>query len=240
MERWMPDPTEFPEAEQERAQALIRSTEVSAPPALRARLEAQLAAAERAQRDKRPRPELPWRRERGARGPWPRAGFALPGLAVASLAAVVIVVLATSGGSTLRAPSVRSAAAIALRAPTAPAPTQTGDRLDVSAGGIQFPYWQATVGWRAVGTRTDTIQGRRVVTVFYTAPKRGRVGYSIVGGSALTIPAAQVINRRGIAFTVLRTSGATVVTWQRDGHTCVMASRTGAPQRLINLATSPA
>jgi hypothetical protein len=234
----MPDPTEFPEAEQERAKTLIRSTEVTAPPALRARLEAQIAAAERDQRHQRAPRELPWRRDPG-RLRRPRIGFALSGVAAVAAAAVVAVIV-LSGGDNPTAPSVQLAASVALRAPTAAAPEQSGDRLDVSSAGVPFPYWQATVGWRAVGTRVDRVHGRRVVTVFYAAPRHGRVGYSIVDGAPLAVPAAHVINRRGIDFTVLNRSGATVVTWVRNGHTCVLASRTSGPQRLIDLATSPA
>jgi hypothetical protein len=152
----------------------------------------------------------------------------------------VIVVIAVSGGSTPTAPSVQLAAGVALQAPTSGAPAQTGDRLDVSSAGVAFPYWQATVGWRAVGTRVDRVQGRRVVTVFYTSPRHGRIGYSIVGGAPLAVPAAHAINRDGLTFTVLNRGGATVVTWRRLGHTCVMASHTAGPQRLIDLATSPA
>lgn len=238
MERWMPDPTEFPPAEQERAKALIRAAEVSAPPALRAQLEAQIAAAERDQRHQRTPRGFPWRRDPG-RPARPRIGFVVPGLAAAAAAAAVVLVIAVSGGSTPTGPSIQRAADVALQAPTSGAPAQTGDRLDVSSAGIAFPYWQATVGWRAVGTRVDTIHGRRVVTVFYAAAKHGRVGYSIVGGAPLTVPSGQAINRNGITFTVLNRGRATVVTWERDGHTCVLASHTAGPQRLIGLATSP-
>lgn len=238
MERWMPDPTEFPEAEQERAKALIRATEVSAPPALRAQLEAQIAAAERNQRHQRTPRRFPWLRDPG-RPARPRIGFLGPGLAAAA-AAAVIVVIAVSGGSTPTPPSVGLAADVALQSPTSGAPAQTGDSLDVSSAGIAFPYWQATVGWRAVGTRVDRIHGRRVVTVFYKAPRGGRVGYSIVGGPPLAVPSAPAINRHGITFTVLNRAGATVVTWKRDGHTCVLASHTAGPRRLIDLALSPA
>jgi hypothetical protein len=235
----MPDPTEFPAAEQERAKALVRATAVSAPPGLRAQLEAQIAAAEREQRHRRTPREFPWRRDPG-RPARQRAGFFLPGLAVAAAAAVVLAVIAVGNGSTTTAPSVQLAANVALGASTSGAPAQTGDRLDVSSAGVPFPYWQATVGWRAVGTRIDQIHGRRVVTVFYAAPRHGRVGYSIVGGAPLAVPSARAINRRGITFTVLNRGGATVVTWERYGHTCVLASHTAGPQRLIDLATSPA
>jgi hypothetical protein len=234
----MPDPTEFPEAEQERARALIRSADATAPPALRAALEAQIAEAEREQQSHRPRPERPWRRERTPGRAW--GGFALPGLAAVAAVAIVVIVLVATGESSSPAPRLEAAAAVALRAPTAPAPAFSGGELDVSADGIAFPYWQATVGWRATGTRTDTLNGRRVVTVFYSAAKGEQVGYSIVGGSPLKVPSGQVINRDGVAFTVLRAGGAHVVTWERNGHTCVMASQVASPQRLIALAMSPA
>jgi hypothetical protein len=236
----MPDPQEFPEHEQERAKALIRSADATAPPELRARLEAMIAEAERKQPHGRPRPGLPWRRTFPPRRQRRGLGLALPGLSAVAAAAVVVIVIAVSGGTSVSPPNVQAAAAAALATPTSPAPTQTGDRLDVSSGGIHFPYWQATVGWQAVGTRIDTVHGRRVVTVFYRGTKGERVGYSIVSGDALTVPAGPVVNRHGVAFTVLHRGGANVVTWQRDGHTCVMASHTASTKRLIDLATSPA
>lgn len=234
MERWMPDPTEFPAAEQERAQELIRSTEVAAPPALRARLEAQIAAAERDPRRSRRR------RVTGAPAGWAPRGLALPGLTAVALVAIAITIAVSGGGGAPPAPSLRAAAAVALRAPTAPAPAPAGGHLEVSLGGISFPYWQATVGWRAVGTRADTLHGRRVITVFYAAAHGERVGYAIVAGSALAVPRAPVIERRGVTFAVLHERGSTVLTWRRNGHTCVLASRTAGPERLIDLATSPA
>lgn len=240
MERWMPDPTEFPAAEQERAQDLIRATEVSAPPALRARLEAQIAAAERDQRGSRARRYGLGRRPARAPAGWGAGRLARPGLAAVVLVGVVIAVIALGGSGSPPAPTLPAAAALALRAPTAPAPAQAGDLLDVSSGGIPFPSWQTTVGWRAVGMRTDTLRGRRVVTVFYAAPPGDRVGYAIVGGAPLAVPRAQLTNRQGIAFAVLHQGGATVLTWRRHGHTCVLASRTAGPERLIYLATSPA
>ena len=224
MEKWMPDPTEFPEAEQERAKALVRSLNAPAPPELRTNLEDQIRAARRAQRR---RPHL-------------RVGWAVPSFAAATVVVAVALVLALSGGSNPAPPSLAAATAVALRAPTGPAPGQSGAGLDVSSGGITFPYWQATVGWRAVGTRTDTLDGRRVVTVFYAAPHGEQVGYAIVGGSPLRVPAATTVRSNGISFSVLRTGPVRVVTWQRRGHTCVMASRTASPRRLIALATSPA
>jgi hypothetical protein len=237
MERWMPDPTEFPEAEQERAKALIRSADTTAPAALRASLEAQIRAAEQDQQHRRLRPEFPWRRDRRAgRG----TRFGVPALAGVVVIAAVGILIGVSGGSTSTAPSLRSAAAVALRPPTSAAPGQTGAHLDVSTDGISFPYWQGTVGWRAVGTRTDTVNGRRVVTVFYAAATGQRVGYSIVSGGPLRMPAAKVLRRDGIDFTVLRTGEADVVTWQRYGHTCVLASRTASASRMITLAVSPA
>ncbi len=225
MEKWMPDQTEFPEAEQERAKALVRSLDVCAPAELRADLEAQIRAAERGPR-------------RRARLP---LGLVAPSLAALAAAVAVVLVIVLSGGGTPSAPSLAAATAVALRSPTSPAPAQAGGSLDVSSGGIYFPDWQATVGWRAVGTRTDTVGGRRVVTVVYTAAHGARVGYAIVGGAPLRAPAASTVRRAGITFSVLRSGLArVVVTWERAGHTCVMASQTVSPKRLIGLATSPA
>src|SRR5579872_7515156 len=60
------------------------------------------------------------------------------------------------------------------------------------------------VGWRAVGARTDTVGGRVVTTVLYADRRGRRIGYSIVAGSALAIPAGNaMVVRRGRGFHVL-------------------------------------
>jgi hypothetical protein len=186
-------------------------------------------------------------RTRLADGRQPRAGrrrsFALPalgGLGLAALAAVVLVLVGVGGGS--RAPSVDDALALALARPTAPAPAVNPTNLQLvraQIGGITFPnYTYAWPKWKTTGARRDRIAGRDATTVTYRGP-RGDVGYTIVDGKPLDPPSgARHVRAGGVVLTVLRRDGATVVTWERDGHTCVLAGRgDGVERQLIRFAT---
>jgi hypothetical protein len=42
----------------------------------------------------------------------------------------------------------------------------------------------------------------------------------------------------GVNFELLRGDGATIVTWLRDGHTCVLASRRAGASVLLTLASA--
>ena len=56
--------------------------------------------------------------------------------------------------------------------------------LDESVGDVAFPNYAAKFGWKAVGTRTDEINGRKTRTVFYEKDGK-RIAYTIVDGKAL-------------------------------------------------------
>jgi len=171
---------------------------------------------------------------RGLRIPRPRR-LVLAGGALATLVLVLAVALG-GGGST--APSVADAAQVALRPATAPAPPARagGHLLTASVDGIAYPTWTRT-GWHYVGARSDTLAGHRIHTVFYTAPNGTRIGYAIAAGDALPLPQARVVRRRGVAIRVLVVHGATVVTWRRDGHTCILAARGVDAASLVRLAS---
>jgi len=159
--------------------------------------------------------------------------------AAAALAAVTAaLVLALGGGAGAPAPSARDAARIALRPATLPAPAARpgGQLLAARVAGIAYPSW-THVGWRAVGARADALGGRRVHTVYYADARGRRIGYAIAAGEALPARGGRVVERRGVAIRVLAVDGATVVTWRREGHTCVLAARGVAPARLVQLAS---
>jgi hypothetical protein len=176
----------------------------------------------------------------------PRRRLALRLLAPGALAAAAVAALLialTSGGS--GAPTLLKAADVALAPATLPAPAQSVSRqseLTRSVEGIAYPYWQDSFGWRATGARVDRLAGRMVTTVFY-APQEsahtgaGRIGYAIVAGVPLPLPhGGTEITDRGIAFHLLSTRGATVLTWRRAGHTCVLAARGVSSATLVHLA----
>lgn len=167
------------------------------------------------------------------------AAGALAALAAAGLA----IVLTTSNQSQ---PTLMQAADVALRAATLPAPPESPTRHDElarSVEGIPYPYWQDSLGWQATGARTDRIAGRTVNTVFYAPQARAgsaskRIGYAIVTGDTLALPASgRVIHERGIRLELLRSDGATVLTWRRAGHTCILVGRGVSGAQLARLAT---
>jgi hypothetical protein len=88
----------------------------------------------------------------------------------------------------------------------------------------------------------DHLGARSVTTVFYAArdgahASSGRIGYAIVAGSALPLPRGGTeVTDRGIAFHLLHTRGATVLTWRRAGHTCILAARGVSNVTLVHLA----
>ncbi len=144
-----------------------------------------------------------------------------------------------SGGAShgTATPSARVAATVALRQPTAPAPSATGDgeTLAAHAGPIAFPTW-TRAGWHAVGARTDTVAGHDVRTVFYADAAGRRIGYAIADAQ-LPVAGGQLVVRRGARLRVLDRGATSVVTWRRDGRTCVLAGRGVPVGRLLTLAS---
>jgi hypothetical protein len=222
------DPDATPEGDAMGARIRELLGDVEAPAALRARVESERAHGVR---------------EGGAPRRWAVPRLPVLGGAAGALAVVIIaLVLVLSGGG--GGPSVADAAAVALMRPTAPAPAVSMKDMhlvDARVGGITFPnYAYAWPKWRTSGERSDTLSGRRAVTVTYRGPK-GDVGYTIVDGDALPEPSGNVrwITANGVHLAVYTTTdGATVVTWRRAGHTCVLAGRgQGVERQLVAFAS---
>jgi hypothetical protein len=163
------------------------------------------------------------------------------GLAAAVAVALVLVLVGVGGGGS-GAPTVDDAVALALAPPTAPAPTidpANTQLVRARIAGITFPnYAYAWPKWMTTGVRRDHLSGRDATTVLYRGP-RGDVGYTIVDGKPLDWPSgARHVRTGGLDLWILRSDGATVVTWQRDGHTCVLAGRgAGVERQLVKFAT---
>lgn len=214
----VPGGRELLDNERRAVEALRTTATVHAPASLRERI-----AADRA---------------RAGRAPGRRRAVLGTGLAGALAVLVLALVLALPGG-TPGAPSVSQAAALGLRAPTAPAPPPARDapkvKLARDVDEVYFPNWGWT-GWKASGERVDRLDGRRLDTVYYTG-NHTRIAYTIVAGPALAQP-------RGAALTVMNNTvlrslglgGRTVVTWRRDGHTCILSGAQVPDQVLLQLA----
>jgi hypothetical protein len=208
--------------ERERAavELLQRAATEPAPSRLRMRLEAQRAS-------------------RPSRRGWKPAYAVMAGALACAVAALALLLPGGTPGS----PSVSQAAQLALRGPSGPAPaTDPNDprmKLAQRLQGLYFPNWAGTLGWRAVGVRSDHLGGHPAVTVYY-----GRQGmslaYTIVGAPALAAPSTPVRHVGRVTLQTLSLDGRTVVTWRRAGHTCVI-SASGVPTRVLErLADWPA
>ncbi len=199
-------------AEQRRALQIVAAVDVEAPVRLLGRISGPEPAARRARR------RLPIR-----------------GVVVVAGVALILALIAIRG----TAADVRGEVHIALDRATLSAPARSRTdpaALTVSVAGISFPYWSGR-GWRATGARTDSFGDRAVETVFYNSADYGRVGYSIVAGAPLAVGRTQqVLRGGGVVYSILSADGATVVTWQREGHTCVLASRRAPASALLALA----
>jgi hypothetical protein len=210
-------------AEQKRAVTMLRALDEPAPAALRAHVEQLTGTGAGTTRRHSPR----WRR-----------AFVLPG-ATALAAAVAAVVILVSGGGT--APTVPVAARLALASATLPAPAvdpAQAKNLTLSAAGIPFPAWGPQAGWTANGARTDSVDGRKITTVFYMGRNGGRIGYAISDGAPLTGVHGQTVTRGGVRFTLQQSGPARLISWVRSGHTCVIAGRSVPYAALIHLATA--
>ncbi len=196
--------------------ALGEARNERAPHALRARIEAQRPSAAR-------RVRL-------------RVGYGI-GLAGGIAAVLLAVTLALPGGS--GGPSVSQAAALALKGPTLPAPApdprDPNGRLMVAVRAVYFPNWAWNFGWKVVGERMDTFSGRTAVTVYY---RRGRqtIAYTILDLPALRQPAAGSARIGSVEYRTLHVSRRLVVTWRRDGQTCVLSGAGVSPRALRMLA----
>jgi hypothetical protein len=220
-------------AEQELAVSMVRSIDDRAPASLYSHLAALTANQSQSRRSLAGN-------LRGVRST--RRVFA-PVLAftVALAAALVVFIAGSASQSKL---TVLDAAHLALASATLPPPAQSAtDPMTVRASiaGVSFPYWSAR-GWRTTGARSDVTPGRDVRTVFYTSASGTRVGYAIAAGAALPLAQSDAAPRSatsvsyGVRYELLDVGGAEIVTWLRDGHTCVLASRDAGANALLRLA----
>jgi hypothetical protein len=200
--------------ERERAavDVLRRAATEPAPARLRMRLEAQRAS-------------------RATRRGWTPAYAVIAGALACAVAALALLLPGGTPGS----PSVSQAAQLALRGASGPAPAADPSnpriKLNQRLQGLYFPNWSDTLGWRAIGVRSDQLSGRHAVTVYYQRHGMS-VAYTIVAAPALAEPSTPVTHMGGFALQTLNLHGRSVVTWRRAGHTCVI-SASGVPTRVL-------
>jgi hypothetical protein len=160
------------------------------------------------------------------------AGVASVVLAV-SLA--VVLFLGGPGGAT-----VVEAAELSLRPSTEAAPQANPQQpalLQRSFAGVNFPAWTKEFRWRAVGARTDELDGRETETVFYRHTHH-RIGYTVISGEPTEAPAhAERLNAGGVELRRFRLGRQDVVTFERNGRTCVLSGDVHDPDTLVKLAS---
>ncbi len=173
---------------------------------------------------------------RAARGGRRRIVF---GGVIAAAAAVALALVLVLPNTFSGSPSVADAAALGTKPPTQAAPGSvpgTPQVLRAEVDDVPFPNYAAKFGWKPVGARQDDPSGRDATTVYYE--KGGRtIAYTIVSGDALAPPSnAQSTKRGGVEFRAFRDDGRTVITWERDGRTCVLSGKAVRPAELLTLA----
>jgi hypothetical protein len=168
-----------------------------------------------------------------------RARVALAGAVATVAAAVVLAValVAELGGH----PTIAEAARPSALAATAPAPAQDARRptlLRASFAGVTYPDWNRQFGWRTTGRRHDSLEGgRSAETVFYQHTHH-RIGYTVVSGKPLKPPGrAERYEANGLVMLAYKDGRRDVVTFERDGRTCVLAGVVHQRATLLKLAS---
>lgn len=164
------------------------------------------------------------------------------GALIAGVAAAVLVLTLALPGGTPGSPTLSAAAALAARGatttPPSPDPGEPGRRLSQAVGGAYFPNWTSSIGWRPTGERVDRLSGHRAVTVYYASHSQ-HIAYTILSAPALPQPVAPTLRRNGITLRTLTLNGRLLVTWRRDGKTCVLSGTRVSARDLQQLAAWP-
>ena len=198
--------------------ALRALDRLAAPAGLRARVNAERSA---------PSPKVRRRRF--------QVGFAIAG-AVAAVALATVLVLPSGAGG----PTISEAAKLnelpATEAPALPDP-DAPTLLQASAEGLAYPNLDGEFGWRSAGQRSDEIEGRNATTVFYEREGK-RIGYTILSGEGIKAPgSAGKTEIDDVTFSSFADNGQEIVTWWREGHTCVLSGKGVSREELVALAS---
>jgi hypothetical protein len=197
--------------------AALRGLDLEAPASLRTRIAPEAAP--------RSRPER-------------RRGLAFgAGLAGAIAAVGLVALLVLPSGS--RDPTVVEASRLAERPSTAPVAVDSSNPklLAANVEGVPFPNWSKEFGWRQAGIRSDRLGNREARTVLYEHDGK-RIAYTIVSGDGIAAPSdASTTRRNGVNLHALSDRGRHLVTWWRDGRTCVVSASGVNDRELLELAS---
>jgi hypothetical protein len=156
---------------------------------------------------------------------------AMAAVAAGVALAVFVVALTTTGDEGMRA-----FASISARPATQPTPPSDGKLLDREFEGVTYPDWSREFGWMAEGGRTDEIEGRPAETVFYMHHGH-RIAYTVIAGEPLAPPEGATTRVvKGVKLVQFRDGPRDVVSFERNGRTCVLEGEVITPDTLVKLA----
>jgi hypothetical protein len=161
-------------------------------------------------------------------------GGALAGAAAAAILAAVLVLSSGSG-----APTVVEAARLSEQPPTGAVAVDPSNPklLAADVEGVAFPHWSKKFGWRQSGIRSDGLGDREARTVLYEHAGK-RIAYTIVSGERIAAPSdATTTRRNGVNLHSLADRGRRLVTWWRNGRTCVLSTSDVSDRELLKLAS---
>jgi hypothetical protein len=163
-----------------------------------------------------------------------------PVAAGAAVAAVLVIALAVVLSLGPGGPSVVEAAELSQRASTQASPPVSTEKpalLRHSFAGVTFPEWSDKFRWEVAGARSDELGGRETSTVFYTHTHH-RIGYTVISGEPVAPPDdAETLKAHGVVLRRFRRGHLDVVTFERNGRTCVLAGDVHDPDTLVKLAS---
>jgi anti-sigma factor RsiW len=167
-----------------------------------------------------------------------RRPLALGGALAGAVAAVVLaaVLLLPTGSQN---PTVIEAARLAEQPATGAVGVDHSNPklLAANVEGVPFPNWSKEFGWRQAGARSDRLRDRDARTVLYEHDGK-RIAYTIVSGAGIAAPSDAITTRRnGVNLHSLRDRGRRVVTWWRNGRTCVLSASDVSNRELLKLAS---
>jgi hypothetical protein len=156
---------------------------------------------------------------------------------VATVLAAVVAVVTSLGGP---GASVSEAAQLSVLPSQRAAPLRDDANprlLQRSFAGVTYPDWSRAVKHgRAVGERSDELDGRRTTTVFYRHTHH-RIGYTVIAGDAIEPPSdAERLTTNGVQMHRFKLGDLDVVTFERNGRTCVLSGDVHDPNTLVRLA----
>jgi hypothetical protein len=162
--------------------------------------------------------------------------WAVAAVAATTIAALAIALVAFNGA----APTVDAVAAVSSRPATEATPPPDPSQptlLRREFEGVAFPNWSEDFGWMADGARSETIDGRAAETVFYTHHGH-RISYTVLSGDPVDPPkGALAVMENGVELYRSRSGALDVVTFERNGRTCVLAGDVINPSTLVELAS---